>query len=188
MASVTDFKNSVKWVKRMEEFFKQTDMNKNNYLSIENFELWVNNIAKQVQPDPELVDRLYAVVREFWGECGMTPGVKLSKDEFIHRMAEFAVAEHGRIKRGEEPLLYKLDDVFYDAADTNHDGFLSLEEYEKVQMACNFDAGTARTAFGVIDKNNDGKLSRDELNESDFNFWFTVDDAQSTGMFGAKFE
>lgn len=188
MASVTAFKNSTKWVKRMEEFFKQTDTNKNNYLSIEDFEVWVENIAKEVQPDPQLVDRLYEVVREFWGECGMKPGVKLNQNEFIDKMAEFAVAEHARIKRGEQPLLYKLDDVFYDAADTNRDGFLQMDEYEKVQMAVGFDSGTAKTAFAIIDKNHDGKLSRDELNESDFNFWFTVDDAQSTGMFGAKFE
>lgn len=182
------FKNSEKWVKRMEEFFKQTDLNNDNYLSIENFELWVNNIAKEVQPDPSLVDRLHEVVREFWGECGLKPGIKLAKNEFIDKMAEFAVVENARRDRGEDPLLYKLDDIFYDAADTNRDGFLSMEEYEKVQMACNFDAGTARMAFAIIDKNHDGKLSRDELNESDFNFWFTVDDAESSGMFGAKFE
>lgn len=182
------FKNDPKWVKRIEEFFTQTDQNNTSYLSIENFELWVSEIAKHVQPDPILVKKLYDVVREFWGECGLKPGVRLNKQQFIDHMAGFAVAEHARCDRGEEPLLYKLDDIFYDAADTNRDGFLQLDEYERVQTACGFDAGTAKVAFAIIDKNHDGKLSRDELNEHDFNFWFTLNDADSSGMFGAKFE
>ena len=182
------FRNNAKWVNRMTTFFKQTDVDNNSFLSIENFEAWVDNIAKQVKPEPALVQKLYDVVREFWGECGFKPGVKLGIDEFINRMAEFAVEESNRLAGGQEPLLFKLDDVFYDAADTNRDGFLSMEEYEKVQTAVGFDVGTAKTAFAVIDKNHDGKLSREELNESDFNFWFAVDDEKSAGMFGAKFE
>jgi hypothetical protein len=186
MAAV--FRDNAKWVKRMETFFEQTDVDNHSYLTIENFETWVDNIARVVQPDPALVDKLYVVVREFWGECGFKPGVKLGRDEFINKMAEFAVVENARLAKGVDPLLYKLDDIFYDAADTNRDGFLSMDEYEKVQMAVGFDAGTAKTAFAVIDKNHDGKLSRDELNESDFGFWFAVDDSKSSGMFGAKFE
>ena len=128
------------------------------------------------------------VVHEFWGACGLKPGVRLSKEQFVQNMADFAVTEHERIARKEEPLLYKLDDIFCDAADTNRDGFLQLDEYETVQTAIGFDAGTAKTAFDVIDKNHDGKLSRDELNEHDFNFWFTLNDADSKGMFGPKYE
>ena len=182
------FKNNPKWVKRMEEFFMQTDLDKNNHLSIEDFEIWIENIRKEVNPDPLLVDKLYEVVREFWGACGLIPGVQLTKDQFIDNMAEFAVTENARRDRGEEPMLYKLDDIFYDVADTNRDGFISLDEYEVIQRALHFEPGVAKTAFDIIDKNHDGKLSREELNEQDFNFWFTLDDETTSGMFGEKYQ
>lgn len=182
MASV--FKNSPKWVRRMEVFFAQTDTKKNNYLTIKDFEQWVDNIQKEVDPDSHLIDELRKATCEFWGACGFKPGVRLTKEQFVEKMSEFASLEKARHDEGKDPMIFMIADALYDAADTNHDGFLSLDEYEKVLKASGFDAGTAKIVFDSIDTNHDGKLSRQELKTFNRCFWFTPDG----GMFGEKFE
>ncbi len=48
------YKNSPKWVKRMEEFFDQSDLNKNGTLSIEDFYIWIKQLESEVKPEKAL--------------------------------------------------------------------------------------------------------------------------------------
>lgn len=184
------FKNSPQWVKRMEQFFIQSDLDKNNRLSIEDFELWDANLRKEiVKADPALLEKLHEATRVYWEEaCGLKPGVQLTKDQFVDRMSEVAAAERDRYDGQKvSPRFFQVADALYDVADTNRDGFLTVDEYEKVLKATHFDAGTAKIIFDVIDENHDGKISRQELKNYNFNFWF-VPDSKLAGMYGAKYE
>ena len=68
----------------------------------------------------------------------------------------------------------------YDVADTNHDGFITLDEYRKLLVACNLPESAADDTFKVID--------RDELNKHEFMFWFTTGAHEAKGMFGEAFK
>lgn len=103
-------------------------------------------------------------------------------------MSEFAAAERARRAGQKDPITFKMADALFDVADTNHDGFITLDEYEKVLNASHFDAGTTKIVFDTIDKNHNGKISRKELKDYNFDFWYSPDGAESAGMFGAKYE
>ena len=182
------YKNSSKWVKRMEEFFIQSDLNKDGHLSIEDFDMWSDNLEREVKAAPELLEKSRRGTHEFWVSAGLNPGVFLTKDQFIDNMSELSAAENARLEKGEEPLFFKWMDAVFDAVDTNRDGYLQLDEYEKMMKAGNFDTGTAKIVFDMIDTNHDSKLSRQELKDHNIRFWFTPDDPKAAGLFGPKFE
>ena len=175
------FKQSQRWVKRMRDIFEHLDFNKNGYLSVEDWTIWIDNIQRDINPDPALVEILRQKMTEYCAGIGLTPGVQLTQDEFVEKFANFAAAEKARHDRGEQPLLFKLNEAWYDVVDINRNGSLSLEEYSKVMSACNF---AASSAFMVLDKNRDGRVERSELNEQQYKFWFSVEDAHLEGMLG----
>lgn len=178
------YKKNPKWVKRVEEFFVQSDFNKHNYLSIEDFDMWIDNIEKEVvKADPTLLKKLREVSHEYWeSTVGLKPGIQITKDQFADKMAEFAAAD------GSKTLQLKYLDALHGVGDTTGDGCLTLDEYTTLLKACNFGADLAKTVFETVNKNHDGKVSLQDLNDYAANFWFTLDHSESAGMFGAKFE
>ena len=98
-----------------------------------------------------------------------------------------AIAEKARKEKGEETLLHKLNDAWYDAVDTHHDGCVRLDEWRIVLRAGNMESA-ADEIFKALDKNKNGKIERKKLSDNDFNFWYVLDDADTRGMFGDKFE
>jgi hypothetical protein len=184
----TVYKNSPAWVKRMEEFFVQSDLNKDGYLSIEDFDLWSDNLEREVKADASLLQKSRKATRDFWVASGLEPGVLLTKDQFIDNMSKLSAAEKARLDDGKDPLFYTFIDAVFDAVDTSNDGYLQLDEYEKMMKVSNFDAGTAKIVFDIIDANHDGKLSREEVRRYNINFWFTPDHPKAAGLYGPKFE
>ena len=183
------YKNSPKWMKRMGEFFHQSDLNKNGFLSIEDFETWIKNIEKETKADTALIEKARKAMRDYWESVGLKPGVKLAKEQFLDNMAEVAVAERAKFEAGDKSSLFaRYTEAVFDVVDTNHNGFLELGEYEKMMKASNFDAGTAKIAFDVIDANHDNKISRQELLDYNAKFWNYPDDKESAGFYGHKYE
>ena len=184
------YKDNPRWVKRMEEFFVQSDLNKDGSLSIQDFDIWSDNLEREVKAEPALLKKARKATRDFWESTGLKPGVLLSKEQFVEKVAEVAVAEKASFDEGKlkESLFFTMMETVFDAVDTNRDGYLQLNEYATMNKASNFDDGTAKILFDIIDKNHDGKLSRKELLEYNIKFWFTPDDPEAAGLYGAKFE
>ena len=72
------YRNNADWVHRMNEVFTHVDVGKKGYITLEDWELWVDNIEREVNPDPRLVDKLRKSLKEYCGEggIGLTPGKK----------------------------------------------------------------------------------------------------------------
>ena len=172
----------------MEEMFVSLDTNKDGFLSLEDWQLWADNIEKEVKPAAHLMKALRAQTKEYCAAMGIVRGTKATKNEFLKGIAAMAVTEKAKKERGEETALHKLNNAFYDIVDANHDGCVTLDEWKIILRACNFDVSAADETFKVIDKNKNGKIERNELSDAEFNFWYTLDDAGSQGMFGDKFE
>ena len=180
--------NNAQWVHRIEELFAQADLNKNGFLELADWELWVNNTEKACNPSPAVSSKLRQAMRDFCAGLGLTEGKKSTREQFVKDFAAFAVVERRKKERGEEPLLLKLNVIWYDVVDTNHDGSLTLDEYRTVMSACNFDPSAADATFKILDKNKNGKVEIKELNEHEFKFWFALEDPGSKGLFGDIFE
>lgn len=187
--SASDFKNDPQWVHRIESLFNLLDYNKNGFLEPADWQLWVDNIEKACKPEPpSLIERLRKETGAYFADVGITAGRHLTRDEFVNAFSEFAVRERAKKERGEKPLLYPMNDAVYDVADTNKDGFVTIDEYRRIFVACNLPASAADAAFKVADANSDGKIDRQELNDYEFKFWFERGDHVAKGMFGEAFE
>ena len=187
--STEEFLKDDQWVHRIESLFNLLDYNKNGYIDKGDWELWVDNINKACKPDPQsLIDRLYETTGAYFAAIGIKSGRQLTCDEFVKAFSKFAVQERAKRERGEEPLLYPMNDAVYDVADTNKDGFVTVDEYRRIFKACNLPESAADAAFKVADANSDGKIDREELNNYEFKFWFDTGAHMAKGMFGEAFE
>lgn len=185
--SAEEFLQSASWVHRIGEVFVLLDTNKNGYLSLEDYELSTSKLAKVAEPDHKLLTVLRTRMEEFCTALGLTRGKRLTKEEYVKATAKLAEEEVARKKRGEELLLFKYKHAVYDVVDMNHDGCVTLDEYKKVFGAL-VGGEHAEASFKMLDKNNNGKIERSELNQHDYNFWYTIDDKDTKGMYGDKFE
>ena len=172
------YRGNAKWVSRMEETFTFLDFTKSGHISSASWEHWVDNLEKEVNPGPSLIQNLRDRTREYCDAMGLTSGVSYDQDEFVAKMAELAAVEKARYDKGEKILLMEYDDAWYDAVDSNHDGTISLEEYLKVMKACNIDKQTATREFAVLDTNEDGRIQREELNKQEIKYWYSLEDSK----------
>ena len=164
------------WVHRMHEVFASMDLNKNGYLELDDWLTMVRNIERDTKADAALIAKLNEVMHEYCAGMGLTPGKKSTREEFVKDMAAFAASERSKTKAGERPLLFKTNDAWYDVVDTNHDGFVTRDEYRIVMKAGSYSTAAADASFDHIDTNKDGKIERKELYQHEFNFWYELDD------------
>ena len=188
MTTPEDFLQNPTWVHRMTERFDRLDLDKNGYLSFKDWELWAKNIEKMMKPAAHLMAALRARMEEYCAAMGIVPGSQSTKDEFLKCIAAMAVTERAKNQEGEETLLHRLNDAFFDIVDTNHDGSVTLAEWKIVLQACNIETSAANETFNRLDKDKNGKIERSELTDAEFKFWYTLDDPETKGMFGDAFE
>ena len=189
MATVQDYLSNAKWERRISQMFDDTDIDKNGYISTADFMKFADNLAKETgRPDSDLITKLRGVMMEWAAAIGIKEGVKATKQEYLKLMATMAVSENAKVKRGEKSLIYKLDNALFDVVDVNHDGNITLNEYKLVMKAFNLDEASSEAGFNAIDRNKNGKIDRNEFIETEFKFWFSLDDPDSQGILGDKFE
>ena len=76
----------------------------------------------------------------------------------------------------------------FDVVDTDRSGYVTFEEFKVLMDASHLGEEEAKATFTVLDKNKNGKLERKEFISSNLKFWSTLDDQDTKGMFGDKFE
>ena len=182
-----DYLNNTKWVKRISEMYDDTDTDKNGYISNTDILKFADNLAKETDC-PEMITKLREVMLEWAAAMGLEEGVKANKQQFLKMVAEMAVSENAKVKRGEKTLLYKLDNALFDVVDANHDGTITLNEFKVVMKAYNYDEELSEASFAAMDKNKNGKIERDEFIETEFKFWFSLDEPDILRILGDKFE
>jgi len=81
-------------------------------------------------------------------------------------MFELKIDDYDRIDRGHQGFL-TYDEVVFDLADVNKDGFLSLQEYSEARIENRYGetitTSDVRTDFHRIDKDGDGLLNFDDI-------------------------
>lgn len=188
MATAQDYLNNAKWVRRISQMFHDTDVDMNGYISIADFMKFADNLAREAPDHPDLITNLRAVMVEWASAIGIKEGVKASKEDYLKLMAAMAVSENAKVKRGEKSLIYKVDNALFDVVDVNHDGNITLNEYKLVMKAFNLDEASSEAGFAAVDRNKNGKIDRNEFIETEFKFWFSLDDPDAQGILGEKFE
>ena len=182
------------WQRRMEELFIRLDRDKDGFVSMNDFMAQIDKFENDHAPtssdgdvSPEtVIQNLRSCMQEICIAMGLTPGKKVTKYEFIRDILVYAPREIEKKEKGEDALIDKLNNAWYDAVDTTHDGHVTLEEWRIVTNAWQLDRSVADKTFSTIDHENKGKISRKELNEKLFMFWFAREDEHSKQHFGEK--
>ena len=188
MATVQDYLNNAKWVKRVDESFNTLDVNKNGYLTREYWLTVVDNYAKAVPDRPAEIAKLRAIMNEYVDAMGVAEGVKVDKNNFRELAAAMSLAEIGRRDSGEMTMAEKIGNAAFDVLDKNHDGSLTWDEYYAGMKASGFGEEEARASFNFLDKNKSGEIDRKEYSAANIKFWCTLDDPDTPGLYGDKFE
>ena len=189
--SVDDYMNNAAWVARIKGFFDWVDQNKNGTIEVADFTAIIDNLKREVKlADPKLYDNFrHIVMDEHIVAMGITPGKKLTKDEYVKNMAKMAVVEHAKRVRGEKMSLAKVNDAMYDMFDINGDGTVTLDEFTTVmKIAYGCDANKAEATFRLIDTNKNGKIERKEFTDYELKFWFDLNDDGCKGFYGVNYE
>ena len=188
MATVQDYLNNAKWVKRIDESFDTFDANKNGYITREEWLITVDKFAKIVTDRPAEIAKLRAATSEHANAMGLTEGVQVDKKKFRELAAAMSLAEIGRRDRGEMTMVEKADNARFDVLDKNRDGYVTWDEYKVVLKVVGLDEEVGRATFDLLDRNKSGKIDRKEYTDSNIKFWCTLDDPDTQRMYGDRFE
>ena len=156
------------WVKKIEGLFDSFDLNKNGYLSTEEFKTGIDRLAQKVTDRPELIAKLREASAELTTAIGITETTKADKKKFVELLAAFVTEEKAKA------LIEKHNEALFDVVDRNHDGHITWEEYKSVMETRGFNEPSARAAFDFLDKDKNGKIDRKELAIADVHFWTSL--------------
>ena len=82
MATVQDYLKNDEWVKRIDGIFSAHDVNKDGYVSAEDWMITVDIFEKDASDRPEAIAKLREATLEFTTALGLTEGVKTDKKKF----------------------------------------------------------------------------------------------------------
>jgi len=187
-AAVEVYLNNDKFVKRIYTSFTQLDRHKKGYVSREDYFLGIKKLAELAPGRPDLVAKAEQVTAEFCDAFGLKEGVKADEKKLVELAAAMGVAESTRRRNGEETLTAKVHNAIYDIVDETHDGYVSLPEYRKVMEASDHSPEATEATFNVLDKEKEGKIKRSELIDAAIKFWCELDNQETKGMFGDKYD
>ena len=88
--TVDDYLNNGTWVARIKSLFDFVDLNKNGTLEVDDWIRYVDNVNREVKPNPKLYENLRQAMLNAIAAMGVLPGKKLTKDEFVKNFAEMA--------------------------------------------------------------------------------------------------
>ena len=102
-----DYITNAPWVTWIKGFFDRMDENSNGTIEVADFTAMLDHFNREVKPDPKVYENLRQVIMEHIAAMGVTPGNKVTKDEYVKNMANMAVAEQAKRRKGEKWVLPK---------------------------------------------------------------------------------
>ena len=159
----------------------QMDINKDGYISREDFELMDKKLA-EYSGQAESMLKSFTKVADL---LKLQPGVKVPVPQAAEQASDviFALTPEERASRNR--AAHSL--AFY-IIDTNKNGYISVKEhtvYLQV-VAPNVSEGEAILSFNTIDTDKDGKISREEFLAATYDFLTGVEETEVSKVFFGK--
>ena len=158
------------------------DINKDGYISREDFELMGKKVAEHSEMKGEQAEATKNTFLKIADVLNLKSGVKIPLEEAAKKANEslwlVSLAERDAVLRDTHNLLF-------DAIDTDKNGHISAKEF-KVYMSI-FAPGTTEAeidhSFDTIDTNKDGKISREEFIAAAEDFILGVEETEVSKVF-----
>jgi Ca2+-binding EF-hand superfamily protein len=139
------------------------DMNKDGFISCEDFELMGIKLAEHSGMTGEQAEAAKKQFLKVADMPNLKPGVKTSLEEAAKKANESLLTT--MTARERSALINDTHDLLFDAIDTNNDGHISLSKF-KVYLniiAPDIEEDKISHSFDTIDTDKNGKISREEF-------------------------
>jgi Ca2+-binding EF-hand superfamily protein len=170
--------------KKLTYFFGLYDLNKNDYLQLEDFTDIAEKLCEKLEYQPDskhykkLVEKTVGLFYKLMKDIPHGDNQFILLDDWLRFFDTQVIGPKNEemLEEYAELIIGYLFDLF----DDNNDGYISLEEYKGVFEIYGIDQHYLEKSFLNLDLNNDRKLSRYELIRSVETF-LTSDDALMKG-------
>ncbi|MEB3342812.1 EF-hand domain-containing protein [Okeania sp.] len=176
------FISSSIWRAKMKTYFKLMDVDKNEVLTLSDFEEIANRLIR-LQTDSSKNEKIREMCHSLFqhfiaGGEPVDDNTQITEEELITKVAKtVAEASDEVLQAGRHK-----NEIFFDIIDTDHSGEISREEYRKYLAIYTGveQSEQANQAFDSIDSDKSGSISREEFVEAHMHYWFeTGDDEES---------
>ena len=170
-------------LRKMRTRMTRLDINKDGYISHEDYELIGKKLAEYNRMTGEHAE---AITKEFLKVAdafNMKPGVKIPLEEAAKKASESALLSMSSEER--KALLTDTHNLLFDAIDTNKDGHISVKEFEvyfKV-LAPGISEAEVAHSFDSIDTDKNGEISREEFLAAAEDFMLGVEETELSKAF-----
>lgn len=174
MATVDPKKNVEFHKKKIRQYAKVRDTNKEGFVTRHDYDLVLKRFEELGAPEQHLkfTKKFFDTLCDAVGLSDHTR--KLSYEEF----AEIYVTQVGIIAK--DTIAY-LNSIF-DIVDANGDGEISIEEWETSMKALGFNTAHAQATFAAMDSNGDKMVQRDEFADYHYEFFFSTRDTMNSSI------
>ena len=169
-------------LRKMRTRISRLDINKDGFISREDFELMGKKVAEQSGMKGEQAEATKNTFLKIADVLNLKSGVKIPLEEAAKKANEslwlVSLAERSAI-------LHDTHNLLFDAIDTNKDGHISVKEF-KVYMSI-FAPGTTEDeidhSFHTTDANKDGEISCEEFIAAAEDFILGVEETELSKVF-----
>ena len=174
--SLTD-KQKTFLLRKMKTRFERMDIDKNGYLSIEDYQELARRFIEYGKLSGEDEQRIHKAMQDVCTMIGMKEGVKIMREEYMTGVFEMFQDEK-KIK-GLKEILSQM----FNVVDGNGDGVISPQEFRLYFKIMGIDESSAQISFDVIDTDSDGMITRDEFVVAGMDFFISVDETSLGTLF-----
>ena len=159
------------------------DINKDGFLSREDYELMAKQLAEYGGLTKKQTDSAFSGFMEVADSFNLVPGFKLPLQEAIQRSSKslLSLPPEQRKDKVHDGVLGKMFDII----DTSKEGYLSLDEiktFYKVIAPEMTEAEVLHT-FEIVDTGKNGKINREEFIAGAEDFLFGVEETELSKIF-----
>lgn len=175
MASSFPFKENEFWNKKFRHHLKYRDVNSDGFIERDDFFIVVDRYQKMGASE-EAVKKLRESGENLCDALGLVGGKTLSYDDFTKKSIDiFENQGYG--------LVHASLSIMFDIIDTNGDGEISFDEWDTYCNAMGIP--NAKASFESMDTDQNRKVSREEFEAYNKEFFFSSEDnLHSSILFG----
>ena len=168
-------------LKKMQAHFTRLDINKNGFISREDYEEIGRKVAEHGKLNEDETASTISAFLSIADHLGLKPGVKHTIDEASQKVQENVLCLP--IEQNKHLCDY-THGMMFDAFDTNKDGHISYEEFRVYYRILAPDIEEHMLpCFNIIDANKDGEISREEFLAASFEFMCNMEETPLSNLF-----
>ena len=178
MADFAQLRRNDFWQRKFRRAVEVHDLIKCGSMSRADFEVVVNRYRKLDTATSQHAENLSQSLLHFADVMGFTnPSVKMSYDDYRDTYLKVLSAEGAKLASPNDKLPFGLDLFLnmFSNLDLNGDGVITFNEWRAHYQCMGIDTAHARASFNAMDKSGEGKITKQQFVNYQYEYWFTAE-------------